>query len=204
MASLGILSVNDPPQVLHTPTFDSIIGNPAIKVVRIPTVGDGNCLFHALLTAIDYHYNTLSYSEKVSYAAKVRRGVFESINEAWGSLTNEFKLGLLDLTKEDGTLDMVKATSYTYFLESEAATVIMNIFNIDVNTTLLLDSRVNGGSDLNFISKINNPSRYQIYIGGNTAHFETIAIWDGTRYLTALKGDSPYHRALMREVAPTK
>lgn len=204
MASLGILGVSDPPQVLHTPTFNSIIGNPAIKVVRIPTIGDGNCLFHALLTAIDYRYNTLNYSQKVSYAAMIRKGVFESINEAWSTIGNEFKLGLLDLTKEDGTLDMVKATNYSYFLESEAATVIMNIFNMDVNTTLLLDSRINGGSDLNFISKIHNPSRYQIYIGGNTAHFETVAIWDGTRYLTVLKGDSPYHQALMKEASSRK
>ena len=197
---LPMLQVGQTPQILHTPIFNSIVNNPSVKVVRIPSIGEGNCLFHSILTSLDANYNRLPTTiDKMNYAASVRQNVFRKVNDMWSGLDDHFKVALYEYTNEDGTLQLSKLYSHTCDLTAEVISPVLDILNIDLNISLLLDSRINGGSDVSFIAKGINRNRYQIYVGGNKGHFETIAIWDGRKYITALKGDHPYHLALMAE-----
>lgn len=195
---LRMLDLSRAPEILYTPRFSDIFG-PQLKVVRVPTIGDGNCLFHTILTAVDSDYNKMDYNNKSERATKLRMDVFTKLNEVWTTLDINFRIAMSDICHNDGTLDMSKALNYRISLPSEVATFFLPYFGIDANTALLYEGKASNVSDVNFVMTSDRNDRYQIYIGGSRGHYETLAIWDGVNYRTALAGNDPIHATLISE-----
>jgi mRNA capping enzyme, guanylyltransferase (alpha) subunit len=68
--------------------FENKYGEPA-QLVRIGTLGGGDCFFHSVLSLMDTHYNQLNEDEKKDYVKMTRRVVSEKLSEdIWRRLGN--------------------------------------------------------------------------------------------------------------------
>ena len=61
---------------------------PLKKIVRTGTIGEGSCLVHSILRAIDKQYIKLSISEKMEYVKNIRKTLGKISKVDWENMSN--------------------------------------------------------------------------------------------------------------------
>lgn len=170
-----------------------------LHVVGIPTIGDGNCLIHAILGAISDVYNRLDYRGKVALATNFRTVWFQHIVAHWDEIDVLAKAAMDTLVTEDSNGNLIPNVTamldyrvwlYTGSIEP----LLFQDSHIRINWATLQSSR-----DEQIVFPMATPDSFHrnIYILNTGGHFETLAVYDGVHYHTHVHGNTEVHRALM-------
>lgn len=171
-----------------------------LTLVSINTIGDGNCLIHAILGAISPEYHRMDYRGKVAMAIDFRKRWFDYIITHWNELDDLTKAAMDTLVYEDShgvlqpnTNAMLNHTVWLYAGAIEP--LLSQTSHIRINWATLQ----RGQAD-EIVFPMASPDSYHhnIYIINTGGHFETLAVYDGVNYHTHVHGNTEVHRSLMR------
>jgi len=114
MKQLKILPVN------KTVIFSSPLEGSNETLVRTGTIGDGSCLFHALLHAYSKNYaNNMSMNMRSQFISRIRKSISKKINqEKWEELNN----GLVSKILFQENVHLILVNFYDFILNNEGQT----------------------------------------------------------------------------------
>lgn len=170
-----------------------------LTLVSIYTIGDGNCLIHAILGAVSPEYQQADRDGKIAMAIDFRKRWFEYIIAHWAELDDLVKAAMDTLVYTDShdqlqpnTTAMLNYTTWLYVGAVEP--LLSRHSHIRINWATWRP-----GTTEEIIFPMASPDSYHhnIYIINTGDHFETLAVSDGARLHTQVHGNTTVHRELM-------
>ena len=195
--SIQFIKYNNLPMIVGDDNVEQIVvpWYEALAVVRIGTIGDGSCFFHALLKAFYVPYaNNNNYSFRVNLVRKLRRDMAASLeikdpasregktfyqtaaNGSWVRLSEQQRLGA-NLGFDPSLLAIQTRLNSKVDVGDEVYQFVGDLLGI--NIYVVKATRNNLEPILNTSIK----GRYQpsVVIAGNGLHYETVGIYSGPK-----------------------
>lgn len=163
-------------------------------VVRLGTIGDGTCLFHAILQGYNPDYQT-AVSKRQAYAARLRIALAEFITlqdpEVPGKsfYASAGDGGVADVIPLEALQTLLRGTAY---LGDETYALIGLCLGVNIYVVRAT------GTDLHKYTSYIHPMRRQwtVVVNGTVNHYETVGLRTPEGIQTAFVPEDPFLRAL--------